>query len=58
MVFMAFQLKSMTFPTKITPYDPYQLKKLWNFEILGFGLWVWPSKFFLAFEGFFEIFGV
>ena len=46
MVFMAFKLKSMAFPTKITPYDPYQLKKLWNFEILGFGLWVWPSKFF------------
>jgi hypothetical protein len=28
MVFMAFKLKSMAFPTKITLYDPYQLKKL------------------------------
>ena len=51
MVFMAFQLKSMAFPTKIIPYDPYQLKKLWNFEILdfGFGLqnYFWPLKVFL-----------
>ena len=28
MVFMALQLKSMAFPTKITSYDLYQLKKL------------------------------
>ena len=53
MVFMAFQLESMAFPTEITPYDPYQLKKLWNFEILGFGLWVWPSKFFFGLWRFF-----
>ena len=25
---MVFKLKLMAFPTKITPYDPYQLKKL------------------------------
>jgi hypothetical protein len=35
---MAFKLKSMVFPTKITPYDPYQLKRLKKFEIVGFGL--------------------
>jgi hypothetical protein len=58
MAFMAFKLKSMAFPTNIIPYDSYQLKKLFFFEILGFGLWVWPSKFFLAFLSFFEIFGV
>ena len=52
-VFMAFQLKSMAFSTKITPYDPYQLKKLWNFDILGFGLWVWPSNFFFGLWRFF-----
>jgi hypothetical protein len=39
----------MAFPNKLTPNDPNQGKKLNFFEILGFGLWVWPSKFFLAF---------
>ena len=45
----------MTFPTKITPYDPYQLKKFENFEILGFGLWVWPSIFFWPLKVFWDL---
>ena len=44
--FMAFKLKSIAFSIKLTPNEG---KKLWNFEILGFGLWVWPSKFFSVF---------
>ena len=54
--FMAFKLKSMAFPIKLTANDPNEGKKLWNFEILGFGLWVWPSKFFSAFFYFFDDF--
>jgi hypothetical protein len=53
---MAFKLKSMAFPIKLTPNDLDQGKKLYNFESLGFGLWFWPSKKFLAFFYFFEIF--
>ena len=36
MVFMAFKLKSMAFPTKITANDPYQLKKIIKFWVLDF----------------------
>jgi hypothetical protein len=52
---MAFKLKSMVFPIKLTPNDPNQGK---NYKILGFGLWVWPSKILLAFFHFLEILGV
>jgi hypothetical protein len=49
---MAFKLKLMAFPIKLTPNDPNQGKKI---KILGFGLWVWPSKMFLAYY-FFQVF--
>jgi hypothetical protein len=52
---MAFKLKSMAFPIKLTLNDPNQGKKLQNLEILGFGIWVWPSNFFLAFYHSFEV---
>jgi hypothetical protein len=52
---MVFKLKSMAFPIKLTSNDPNQGKKLYIFEILGFGLWVWPSKFFFGFIIFFFI---
>ena len=55
---MAFKLKSMAFPIKLTPNDPNEGKNYKIFEILGFGLWVWPSKNFSAFFYFFEVFDV
>ena len=44
--FTALKLRLMVLPIKLTPNDPNRGKKLWNFEILGFGLWFWPSKNF------------
>ena len=48
MAFMAFKLKPISFPIKLTPNDPIQGKKSQNVEILGLGLWVCPSKKFMA----------
>ena len=44
---MAFKLKLIAFPNKVTSYDPHQVKKSYSFEILDFVLWIWPFKVFL-----------
>ena len=32
-----------------------EIMKFWNFEILGFGLWVWPSNFFCLWRFFWDL---
>ena len=52
--FMAFKLKSMAFPIKLTPNDPNE--KDLNFWVLAFGFGL--QKFIQPFLFFFEVFDV